>query len=233
MPSMQQEHGLPKAISAVSQRVAPSLAKGLQEELTKALSLALSQLGQLRRPNSRRGRLAQRKAQEFVESALETSQLLLADLQRTPEPSKLEALDATPSAESKHELLLNLRRQLALSSLAPIQTLPVLHQGPLPELPRIVARTLSEVTLHMLGGSAEALSGLRISALSHGLSLQLLCKPMAEREAAAVRLRLEGELAGGAATRLALVGAGIGPSQAQHTDVLISIVWPALADDAH
>jgi len=232
MPSMQQEHGLPKAISSVSQRVAPSLAKGLQEELTKALSLALSQLGQLRRPGSRRGRLAQRKAQEFVESALETSQLLLADLQRTPEPSKLEAQDAASRPESSHELLLNLRRHLSLSSHAHIQTLPVLHQGQLPELPRIVARTLSEVTLHLMDGHAEALSGLRISALSHGLSLQLLCKPMAEREAAAVRLRLEGELAGGGATRLALVGAGLGPCQAQHTDILISIVWPAMADDA-
>ncbi|MCV2348693.1 hypothetical protein [Paucibacter sp. Y2R2-4] len=233
MPSMQQEHGPRTAISAGPQRVAPSLAKGLQEELTKALSLALSQLELLGRPGSKRGRLAQRKAQEFVESALETSQLLLADMHRAPEPSKADLRDAASSADSNHELLLNLRRQMAISTHPKVQSLPVLHQGPLPELPRIVARTLTEVTLHLLGGCPDALSGLRISTLAHGLSLQLLCKPMAERESAAVRLRLEGELAGGAATRLALVGAGIGPSQAQHTDVLISIVWPAQADDTH
>jgi hypothetical protein len=232
MPSMQQVHGPQKAIPVGPQRVAPGLAKGLQEELSKALSLALSQLELLGRPGSKRGRLAQRKAQEFVESALETSQLLLADMQRPPDASKPEARDPATTMESNHELLLNLRRQLALSKHPKIQSLPVLHQGQLPELPRIVARSLSEVTLQLLGGSADALSGLRISALPHGLSLQLLCKPMAEREAAEMRKRLEDELAGVVGTRLALVGAGIRTHEAQHSDVLIGIVWPEQGEDA-
>ncbi|MEJ6007465.1 hypothetical protein WG899_18095 [Paucibacter sp. AS339] len=232
MPSIQQELGLSKAKSAGPQQVAPGLARGLQEELTKALSLALSQLEQLGRPGSRRSRLAHRRAQEFVESALETSQLLLADLQQSPEPLVHDRV-APARSEPQHELLVTLRRQLATHHCLELRTLPILHQGPLPELPRIVARTIAEVTMGLLEGEAGVVSGLRIGALPHGLSLQLLCRPMAERDVAEVRQQLDGKLAGGTATRLALVGAGIGAGQAQHSDVLSSILWPALADEPH
>jgi len=231
MPSMQQERSPAKHAAAGSPRVAPSLAKGLQEDLTKALSLALSQLEQLGRPGSRRGRLAQRKAQEFVESALETSQMLLADMQQAAAPTGQESL-SPKNEQPRHELLVTLQRQLAASSNPKIQALPLVYQGQLPELPRIVARTLSEVTLHLLGSGAHALSSLRIQALTHGLSVQLLCKPMEAQLTADLRRRLEADLAGGAATRLALVGAGIGRCETVASDVLISIVWPALSEDA-
>ncbi len=233
MPSMQQEFSSAQTRMGSPQGPAPNMSKGLQQDLTQALSLALHQLGQLGRPSSKRGRLAQRRAQQFVESALETSQLLWADQQQSPEPMPDSTRDSASKTQSQHELLLNLHRQMSQSAQRLVQALPVLHVGTLPELPRIVSRTLSEVALQWVGAHADALSGLRLQAHSHGLSLQLLRKPMAEHQTQKIRAQLEQQLGQGTYTRLALVGAGIAPLHEQHSDVLISIVWPAQADDTH
>jgi len=207
--------------------------QSLQDELSRSLSDALDQLERLGHQPGRRARLAQRRAQACLESALVTTESLFADLDEKKPGPQLQAvppLSRTAPLSYEHEITRALKHRLQELS-GSLSRTPELHTlGPLPELPRIVMRSIVDAMAHLLCNLGALVGSVEITPKPHGLQLRLVAAPELDPMADTTSIVMRADR-GRVATLLATVGARLDHPRGPATQTLAVVSWPARSDE--